>query len=550
MLEKNLSNSVSSFSGIDLPNELFAHIASFLDLKSLLSLQVVNVFFEKLTQKLVIKEIRSFKVQITCGFRSSYLVSANGKVYAWGNNVRGQLGFDSNQVSIYQPQLIPEITVLTLATGYNHALALTSEGKVYTWGENDCGQLGLNSCGECGPDGLGFGHNDEVDFDYTPTPKTVSGLRNIGYISAKGDSCFAVRDNGIIYAWGRNAKELLGVGHIHSTCKPEVVQDLKQATQIVIGDEHTLALTKEGEVYAWGANYKGQLGVGNNTRASTPQLVSGLVDVVNISAKDETSFAVTKEGAVYTWGVIRGDLGLEQKEYNMPQLVPGLTNIIHIVAAAHHVLALTKDGKLFSWGKNDKGQLGLGNTEDSDRPQLVPGLKNIIQVCAGFKHSLALTKEGSLYAWGHGKHGQLGLGNNQNSLTPQLIPTFNLNEKITESIEMRRLTKICLENLNNKTFASPDTKQSLLKALDGYLGKRILNYFPSPKQRKFTQLLKHFISLNSNLLSITEEIKKYKELNKNTGEDKQFDYCLTKMQQIIETSKEHLLREHLTQLLK
>ena len=39
-----------------------------------------------------------------------------------------------------------------------------------------------------------------------------------------------------------------------------------------------------------------------------------------------------------------------------------------IVGGYYHVLALTDDGKLFSWGCNNNGQLGTGNTTNSNVP--------------------------------------------------------------------------------------------------------------------------------------------------------------------------------------
>ncbi|KFW83777.1 Protein RCC2, partial [Manacus vitellinus] len=80
---------------------------------------------------------------------------------------------------------------------------------------------------------------------------------------------------------------------------------------------------------------------------------------------------------------------------------------------AAHSLLITSEGKLWSWGRNEKGQLGHGDTKRVEAPKLIEvlGGESIVLAACGRNHTLALTESGSVFAFGENKMGQLGLGN-------------------------------------------------------------------------------------------------------------------------------------------
>jgi alpha-tubulin suppressor-like RCC1 family protein len=86
-----------------------------------------------------------------------------------------------------------------------------------------------------------------------------------------------------------------------------------------------------------------------------------------------------------------------------------------------HSLALTESGEVYAWGSNERGQLGLGDTENRLTPTKVPGLRRV-KASQRVIHSLALTESGEVYTCGWNKHGQLGLGDTENRLTPTKVP--------------------------------------------------------------------------------------------------------------------------------
>lgn len=68
------------------------------------------------------------------------------KVYACGEGTSGRLGIDeyTDQSS---PKVISELSTYVVrrvatSVGGRHAMALTADGKVFSWGDGDLGQLG------------------------------------------------------------------------------------------------------------------------------------------------------------------------------------------------------------------------------------------------------------------------------------------------------------------------------------------------------------------------------------------------------------------------
>jgi len=73
-----------------------------------------------------------------------------------------------------------------------------------------------------------------------------------------------------------------------------------------------------------------------------------------------------------------------------------------------HMFAVTDDGAVWGWGRNEKGQLGLGDTKDRKCPTLVKDISGhkVVKAVTGKNHSLFLTDEGKVLACGDNRFGQ------------------------------------------------------------------------------------------------------------------------------------------------
>ncbi|WOK98092.1 protein RCC2 [Canna indica] len=88
-----------------------------------------------------------------------------------------------------------------------------------------------------------------------------------------------------------------------------------------------------------------------------------------------------------------------------------------------HCVALDVEGRCYTWGRNEKGQLGQGDTLQRSLPTIVSELSKykIIRAGAGKNHTVVITDEGKSLSFGMNKHGQLGTGSVKNEIEPSPV---------------------------------------------------------------------------------------------------------------------------------
>jgi len=84
---------------------------------------------------------------ISLGNSHALAIASDGTVYAWGSNFYGQLGNGTNVHSTVPVKVniigdLPTNKALKVDAGYSHSLVVTTNGDVYAWGNNVDGQLG------------------------------------------------------------------------------------------------------------------------------------------------------------------------------------------------------------------------------------------------------------------------------------------------------------------------------------------------------------------------------------------------------------------------
>ncbi len=333
--------------------------------------------------------------------------SAETSVFAWGRNIRGELGpgFDGSLSS--EPWRVGETGggIVSLAAGPGMVYALEHDGSVEAWGE--------------GPFGNG---RETADTGPVPVPQ-LSGVTQIAVGRAFG---LALRSDGTVEAWGNNEDGQLGKPAGSTVVlSPEPVAGLEHVVAIAAGLEASYALLADGTVRAWGSNYEGSLGAGNESEfSSTPEVVSGLSEAVAIAAGGYFAEALLKNGEVRTWGRgANGRLGDDSEiSSDVPVAVTGLSHVAAISAGEAFSLALLEGGTVESWGSDSWDQLGYtpyeggvgGNTKV---PHPVLGLTGVKAVAASGLHSLALLEDGTLMAWGGDEYGEVGDGRSGHELS-------------------------------------------------------------------------------------------------------------------------------------
>jgi alpha-tubulin suppressor-like RCC1 family protein len=217
-------------------------------------------------------------VSVTAGASNHALYDANGKVYACGQNVAGDLG-DGSRGNSTRPRPVPKLsgrrdgaTVTGLYASFANSGALLSDGTYYDWGYDGAGQLGN-------------GHPDkssDVPVKVTlPGPATQVALG--GSIWNNGQTLVMLA-NGAMYSWGNDRAGQLGDGQVRAEPAPVPFSAPLGVVyrSLASGSATSYAISTTGDVYAWGVSHVGQLGDGTTKTSRKPVLI--LAGAVSISA--------------------------------------------------------------------------------------------------------------------------------------------------------------------------------------------------------------------------------------------------------------------------
>jgi alpha-tubulin suppressor-like RCC1 family protein len=149
-----------------------------------------------------------------------------------------------------------------------------------------------------------------------------------------------------------------------------------------------------------------------------PKRLAALADVkvefVSSGPCSVHMFAITDEGAVYAWGRNeKGQLGLgDTKDRRCPTLVNSLSGhrVVKAATGKNHSLFLTDQGKVLACGDNKAGQtVGGAGTAMNKVPQLINyDGPPIVRIACGADFSVILDVTGNIWTWGHPEYGQLG----------------------------------------------------------------------------------------------------------------------------------------------
>ncbi len=97
---------------------------------------------------------------------------------------------------------------------------------------------------------------------------------------------------------------------------------------------------------------------------------------------------------------------------------PRATDAEKVSAGGNHTCAVVSDGSLWCWGRNDKGQLGLGNTTDQSSPTRVGSATNWRSISAGNNSTTcAVNTLDEVFCWGFNFSGQVGVDKATTSVT-------------------------------------------------------------------------------------------------------------------------------------
>lgn len=354
-------------------------------------------------------------MQFAAGGNQTIGLKADGRLYSWGSNIRGQLG-DGSSFDRNVPTLVSGNSTLwkQVAVGDRFAVAIRADGTLWAWGYNLFGQLG---------DGTQIDRLLPVQIGIAKTWSYVAaGKAHVVALQTTTTSSATVTT---MWVWGSNTNGQLGItGTAADGYKPRQVGTTTDGwLAVAAGDTHTLAIKGDQTLWTWGDNTNGQLGnssSGGNVTVPT-QIGTSLWSYV--AAGSGHSLAIRNEGTLWGWG--KNDTGQVGNNTAITQTEPvqvgNASDWARVAGGVAHSIGVRNNGTLWVWGSNNEGQLGDG-TNDTQIPVQVGNLNVWKYVAAGAHHSAAQRADSSLWTWGRNTEGQLGNGNNTTSSVPVNIP--------------------------------------------------------------------------------------------------------------------------------
>ncbi|KAK7076378.1 hypothetical protein SK128_014792 [Halocaridina rubra] len=248
-------------------------------------------------------------VSVAAGLRHTAVATRDGRAYTWGQGHRGQLGHIDSEGQVVKLQPIPRVMdhiegkVLSVACGQNTTYALTAEGHVLAWGDNKWGQLAHD------PRNVAY-------FTCPLTiPHNYFGGERVTWLRAGWTHCVAGVASGAVYIWGRADYGQLGpsedegedsgsdtttneVPAMRFRYIPNCLNLNKRIQVIACGSEHNLALIggagEDASLFTWGWNEHGNCGNGTTVNINRPVKVTLPGSLRVIGAGSGHSFALVK----------------------------------------------------------------------------------------------------------------------------------------------------------------------------------------------------------------------------------------------------------------
>jgi len=275
------------------------------------------------------------------------------------------------------------------------------------------------------------------------SPTRLAALKDVNIVAVSKNcasaNCFAIDEEGRVWAWGRNEGGQLGLGDTDDRFVPTMVNALSgyEVIEVATGKAHALFLTSCGKVFAAGSNDNGQCGQGKKTgNLEEPKMVQHEIEakIVSIATGAEFSVLLDNKGKVWTFGhPENGTLGhnddgkFMQKankvefrcEYSPKQVMvwvekdtkaKEVTNlpvpkIKKISCGPNHTVAVDENNKAYSWGFGGYGRLGHSETSDELVPRLIKYLdgknRGVREVICGSAFNLGISEiPGMVNMWG------------------------------------------------------------------------------------------------------------------------------------------------------
>lgn len=288
---------------------------------------------------------------IQAGYHSAYALEPDGSVYAFGQNIGGQLGTAggrSNYTRWVKVHFPAGVLVTALGITLDGGAAVDSTGQGWEWGR--------------GHNDVSCGVGTEVKL-----PTKVPSLTDVTAVSGYAEHILWLTSGGKVLACGENGEGQSG--QPESTLEvatPTEVPGISEAVQLATGTQQSLVRTASGKVYGFGTNKKGQLCEksklnGDIFGARQLPLPGAASD---IATGNGTSLMLV-EGVPYGCGIdSQGTIGDGETTNKFAPTVASalLTHEFTSLITGAEESAGVAEGEIYTWGAGLKGALANGKS--------------------------------------------------------------------------------------------------------------------------------------------------------------------------------------------
>jgi alpha-tubulin suppressor-like RCC1 family protein len=362
--------------------------------------------------------------QIDSSSTHGFYIGNDGRLFAFGNNFLGRLGTFTEVDGDVGPlgEQVEYFSWTQISTGDNSSsAAIRSDGRLFTWGLNSSGQLGLNdTINRSRPTQVGTLSWTQVSVAQFHMAALRAGIQNL-------------------WAWGSGTFGKLGASDAITRSSPVQVSTLDTFTQVSAGTVHTAAIRNDGRLFTWGRNAAfgvppsippaqispgGALGTGDFIDRSFPVQV-GTSSWSQVSTGERTTFAITSTGDLFGWGGQVATLGqFPTVTRNSPGFIG--SGFSKVFARRSHTVAIDTNNNLVGFGRNFGGLLGGKNTAGTllptdivILPEVLNDSKSWISASVSFSATRLLDSDGVRYTMT--SNGPIVLGPEVTRFIPSIV---------------------------------------------------------------------------------------------------------------------------------
>ena len=301
-------------------------------------------------------------------------LDSDGNVWAWGSNHRGESVPGKADERIFTPEIVFKKAAFVSA-GQQFSMAIDDKGSLYAWGDNREKQI-FASANETVASPVLLMEN-VVHSDACDTLAACVTQSGECWFWGGGMEKTLISDNAIKCEAGMNfALVLTKDGKVYEYTGGESKLMLENAKDISAFGESRYAYRKDGTLFAWGAAASdGRLAISGATRFVTaPEAIFHTSEIASLHAGLTLSGFLTNESELYLWGTLYSYMtAFDEAGSAQAALVDGALlsyghepirlyeNVQDAAFGDAFIALLLKSGEVITWGSNDQGQIGNGS---------------------------------------------------------------------------------------------------------------------------------------------------------------------------------------------